>query len=178
MNKNIITFGVVLISGVAIYWGRKMIAKNLSGESNKNVLAALDLIGKYESAGQYNKLYGGGTFSDFSKHPHAKVPFLNPKTGKMDYSTAAGKYQINWPTYLEISAFVSVPDFSPKSQDILAIALLKMIGAYPLLVAGDFNGAMERISKRWASMPMSTSGQRKISFAVAKNEFIKFGGAA
>jgi lysozyme len=62
-----------------------------------------------------------------------------------------------------------LPDFSPASQDAAAIEYLKDLGALRLIKAGDFNGALQKAGRAWASLPTSTSGQpnRKASELIA-----------
>ncbi len=143
---------------------------------NKNVLAFLAMIRASESRGDYSVLYGGGHFSDFSKHPDVKVPFFNPETDKEDYSTAAGAYQINYPTWLLIQAAAFLPDFSPASQDEAAVWLLKLRGALPDVMAGNFQNAIQTASKTWASLPYSTANQNPVKYDVAMNRYINAGG--
>lgn len=140
------------------------------------VRAFLDMIARFESAGRYDVIYGGGTFSDYSKHPAVRVPFFNPATGRQDYSTAAGRYQINKPTYDWIAPIVGVSDFSPNSQDRLAVALLLARGALEDVIAGRFDEALATASGTWASLPGSKSGQRQALYSVARAEYLKNGG--
>lgn len=163
--------------------------------NNSNVQAFMALIRKPESNGIYNVLYGGGTFSDYSQHPQVRVPFYNPKRAPNgdgspnDYSTAAGAYQINYPTWLliqSLAALEKIPllDFSPASQDIAAVLLLKMNGALPLVLYGHFKEALYEASGGangllgWASLPGSTSGQHQISLATAQQIYAAAGGVA
>lgn len=150
---------------------------------NKNVRAFLAMIRQFESNGQYNVLYGGGHFNDYSDHPHVKVPFFNPARAPHpdgtpnDFSTAAGAYQINWPTWKMVSVLIGASDFSPGMQDEAAVQLLKINGALTDILAGDFKAAIDSASSTWASLPSSTSGQRKVSQQVALNTYTIYGGA-
>lgn len=134
------------------------------------------------SGDAYNTFYGGSRFSDMSDHPtltgeKAGVP-LPPQmciaagiaSGNC-VSTAAGAYQINVPTWKDVRA--GLPDFDVQSQDTAAIRILQKIGALPLLLAGDFPGAVAKASSRWASLPGSKSGQgqRSFDFAAAKYNY-------
>lgn len=47
-------------------------------------------------------------FTDYSKHPHIKRPYGNT------FSTAAGRYQINWGTWLGLCPKLGVSDFTPE----------------------------------------------------------------
>ena len=144
----------------------------------QQVNAFLSVIRQFESAGRYNVLFGGKTFADFSRHPNTPVYFTNPLTGKRDYSTAAGAYQINYPTWLEINKLEALPDFTPGSQDRAAWLLLNRIGAIDaLLTQGQgITAALAIASKRWASLPYSQSGQPKQTLQTALNAFSASGG--
>lgn len=79
------------------------------------------------------------------------------------YSTAAGRYQImrfNWygkkddpKTGLKMQ--LNLKDFSPESQDVAAIALLKRRKAYDLILQGKIKTAFRTttLNQEWASFP-------------------------
>ena len=148
-----------------------------------NVLALLAVIKRGESGGDYSVLYGGGHFADYSTHPNVRIPFNNPNKAANadgspnDYSTAAGAYQINHPTWLGLKLVPGAPqDFSPASQDIFAVMLLKLKGALSLIVQGDFAGAIAAASATWASLPGSTAQQGGIAMNVAQATYTASGG--
>jgi muramidase (phage lysozyme) len=141
----------------------------------QRLAAGLALIRKFESNGQYDVLYGGGKFDSMDAHPNVHVPFTDPRTGKDNYSTAAGAYQINFPTWRdEIQPANNFPDFTPPSQDAAAIYLLKKIGAYDALVAGDIDTFLRRASRKWASLPYSTAQQHPQALQAALDSFTDF----
>lgn len=113
------------------------------------IKAFLDLIGKSEGA-DYNILYGGSKFTDFSKHPNKAI------TAGGITSTAAGKYQFLNRTWVGVATRLKLKDFSPASQDAAAIQLLKDRGAYNLIISGEITQAIYLCSKEWASMPWTT----------------------
>jgi muramidase (phage lysozyme) len=113
------------------------------------IKAFLDLIGKSEGA-DYNILYGGSKFSDFSKHPNKAI------TAGGITSTAAGKYQFLNKTWVGVANRLKLKDFSPASQDAAAIQLLKDRKAYNLILNGQITEAIYLCSKEWASMPWTT----------------------
>lgn len=138
--------------------------------------AFLATIRKTESNNRYDVIYGGASFHDFSAHPNVHVPFFNPRTGHNDFSTAAGAYQINYPTWLTIQAVAFLPDFSPDSQDTAAIWLLQLRGALEYVLTGDFENAIRIASKTWASLPGSDSMQHQVAFNTVQNTYIQNGG--
>jgi muramidase (phage lysozyme) len=122
---------------------------------NPNVRTFLDFLGKAEGA-DYNVIVGGGKFEDFSKHPG--IVGLRTKSGP---STAAGKYQITKRTYNDIAPKLKITDFSPESQDRIAVALIRRRGALNDVVNGNWNTAIEKLGKEWASLPTSPYAQPK-----------------
>ncbi|WP_431825291.1 glycoside hydrolase family 24 protein [Burkholderia sp. F1] len=150
-----------------------------SAVGNSNVQAFLRMIRVGEgTAGPngYTTLFGGGQFSSFSAHPNVRNPFFNPRTQKMDISTAAGAYQINYPTWTDIQAALSLPDFSPASQDIGACWLIQRDGALADVVNGAVDAAISKCAGTWASLAGSSSGQRQLTLAQDETNFASFGG--
>ena len=152
--------------------------------SDKSIAAFLYMLRACEhnkedvaSGAAYNTVAGGGRFLDMSNHPYRTGEWtgrpLSAKTCKNAglpsgcISTAAGAYQMTAPTWDNFRG--SATDFSPISQDAAAARLLARIGATDKLNQGDFAGAINLASQRWASLPGSTSGQggRTLAFAVA-----------
>ena len=48
---------------------------------------------------------------------------------------------------------LGLKDFSPKSQDAVALQRIKERGALPLIDRGDIRQAIDRCSNIWASLP-------------------------
>lgn len=149
-----------------------------------NLSAFLDMIGASEGA-SYNTLFGGGTFSDYSTHPAlAGWPGLQLSDaqcagagfGPGCVSTAAGKYQINRPTWRTVQAALSLPDFSPASQDRAAQYLLQVNGALDLVTAGRFTDAVNAVRKVWASLPGAGYGQHENALAQLEQVYVNAGG--
>ncbi|HEV8283824.1 MAG TPA: glycoside hydrolase family 104 protein [Chitinophagaceae bacterium] len=116
----------------------------------KNLKAFLIMIQYSEGTygkDAYRKLYGGGVFNDFSKHPDT------PITKYGITSTAAGAYQILFRTWQELQQKLRLPDFSPESQDKAAIELIKRRRALDDVMAGRFAQAIIKCRKEWASLP-------------------------
>lgn len=75
--------------------------------------AFLATLSSGESPG-YDVIYGGGKFTDYSKHPGQSV------TAAGRTSDAAGKYQFLGSTWAEQAAKHGYKDFSPETQDTAA----------------------------------------------------------
>ena len=140
-----------------------------------NVSALLHAIrlgeGTSDDAGYY-RIVGGGTFTDDSVHPRVKV-FI-PKYNV--YSTAAGAYQIIWPTWSGLCKQYSFQDFSPESQDEAAVALIAEKNALGDVKAGRLTDAVAKCATIWASLPGSTAGQRTEDFAAVQKVYSDNGG--
>lgn len=102
----------------------------------------------------YDVIVGGSLFTDYSDHPR-KLVTLNPKLK----STAAGRYQLLsrwWDAYRKQ---LGLKDFSPASQDAVALQQIKERRALELIDAGDIRQAIDRCSNIWASLPGAGYGQ-------------------
>ena len=102
----------------------------------------------------YDVIVGGELFTDYSDHPR-KLVTLNPKLK----STGAGRYQLLsrwWDAYRKQ---LGLKDFSPKSQDAVALQQIKERGALPMIDRGDIRQAIDRCGNIWASLPGAGYGQ-------------------
>jgi muramidase (phage lysozyme) len=146
-----------------------------SQSPEKNRAAFLALIRKFEAAGRYDVMYGwpspGRVIMKFNDHPRKFWP-INLPGYEGQFSSAAGAYQFNVATWDEQRRRTPVPDFSPSSQDIMALGLLDHDGALQYIDVGDFDTAMRVASKRWASLPYSGAGQNPQTVASA-NAFLQ-----
>jgi muramidase (phage lysozyme) len=122
-----------------------------------NVRKFLDFLAKAEGA-DYNVIVGGGRFNDFTRHP--RVVGLRTKEGP---STAAGRYQITGTTYDDVAPKLGIRDFSPDSQDKIAIELIRRGGALEDVRSGNFQTAINKLGGTWASLPSSPYSQPKRS---------------
>ena len=57
------------------------------------------------------------------------------------------------------TAQLGLKDFSPKSQDAVALQQIKERGALPMIDRGDIRQAIDRCSNIWASLPGAGYGQ-------------------
>jgi len=126
-----------------------IILKDIPDNIRKFMLLISHTEGTDKYPDPYRVLFGGKTFQDLTTHPNIKTPF--DKT----YSTAAGRYQMLYRTWKGLK----LPDFSEASQDLGCIMLIKRRGAYDDLIKGDFQAAINKCNKEWASLPGSPYGQ-------------------
>ncbi|WP_250479015.1 MULTISPECIES: glycoside hydrolase family 104 protein [unclassified Caballeronia] len=135
-----------------------------SAISDPNVRAFLAMIRRGEGtsgANGYRMLFGGSLFTSYADHPPGTV------TASGYTSSAAGAYQIKTQTWIEMKAAYGLPDFSPASQDIAAVGLIKRRGALADVLAGRWQTAIAKCAKEWASLPGSPYGQPTISMDTA-----------
>ena len=123
--------------------------------SQENLSKFLDFTSKSEGA-DYNTIVGGKTFKDYTKHPG--VVGLTTPEGP---STAAGRYQITKTTYDDVATKLGIKDFSPESQDKIALELIRRKDALEDVKAGRFEQAIGKLGKTWASFSSSTYNQPK-----------------
>lgn len=142
----------------------------------KNICAFLDLIafGEVGSALQrvsddgYNVLVGSTPMAPKLFTSYADHPRVYDKTTN---STAAGRYQILSRYFPPYKSLLKLPDFSPVSQDRIAIQMIKEQKATSLVLNGHIEQAMEAVANIWASMPLNVYGQRNKS-APSVNDFL------
>ena len=120
--------------------------------NNPHVKAFLDVIAYAEGTANmpnkgYNTLFGHGQFSSFADHPRRRIPFGSTS------SSASGRYQIMDFTWDEEKAKLGLKDFSPVSQDLVALSRILMRGGLDELLKGDIRGAINATRKEWASFP-------------------------
>jgi lysozyme len=122
------------------------------------IKAFLDTI-QWAEGGAPNRIVGGRTVSDLSKHPNI-VGMITSKGP----STAAGSYQItgsNWygaRGRAGLQSRLGLPDFSAHSQQLAALQMLIDRGALPALQSGNIGAAMGIAAKDWTSTPGSKIG--------------------
>jgi muramidase (phage lysozyme) len=149
-----------------------------------NLQAFLDCVAKCEgtdSPDGYRALFGytpgnGKIFDNgYIDHPNIKSPFVQTD-GKLNYSTAAGRYQIINPTWRELKKKLGLLMFTPADQDAAAIELIRSCGALEDIERGDLQAAIDKTSRIWASLPASDYPQPKRTLAFAKAAFTDAGG--
>ena len=126
---------------------------------NPNVQAFLGVIADAEGVNHgYNTLFGNEVIQSLEDHPRARRTFRET-TGKRNTTTAAGRYQFLEKTWDDVAGQLGLPDFSPESQDLAAVELLRRNGALQSLQQGDFAKAVQQSGSTWASLPSSPYAQ-------------------
>jgi muramidase (phage lysozyme) len=138
-----------------------------------NIKAFYSVVRRGESSlgpQAYTMISGGGSFSDFSRHPFAG---LSTKEG----GKAAGAPQFIPSTWQEISERYSLPDFSPKSQDLGYVGcLLKRPGAVEALLDGRFEDAVRICRPEWTSLPGASEANPAWNMDRARALYLDNGG--
>jgi len=114
------------------------------------------------------------TFSSYHRHPGALID-MDGKTGGLE-STAAGRYQVLSRIYYHYKRQLVLPDFSPASQDKIAMQLIKECRAMDDINAGRITSAIHRVRSRWASLPGAGYGQHEQKLVNLLREFSMAGG--
>lgn len=131
---------------------------------NPNVRRFLNAIADAEGVKYgYNTLFGNQQFGDLSQHPNIKKAFKQTD-GKTNYTTAAGRYQFIIDTWNGLAKQYGFKDFSPRNQDLGAIALIAQSGALDDVLMGRYQKAAGKLGGQWASLPSSNYAQPKRSW--------------
>lgn len=145
----------------------------MANEINGNVKAFLWVIRHCEGTSGpdgYRTLFGGTLFSDFSKHPGIYIPFGKTR------SSAAGAYQFLERTWKALVKQHGFKDFSPASQDLGAIELIRGRNALKDVEEGRFELALRKCSPEWASLPFSQYEQPTKKLEFCKQIYEQYGG--
>ncbi|WP_019303627.1 glycoside hydrolase family 24 protein [Xanthomonas oryzae] len=124
----------------------------------RNVVAFLDMVAWAEGTdkpGQptkdhgYDVRVGGGLSEGYADHPRQSI--YVPTLGI--FSTAAGRYQLLRRYYDAYRKTLRLSDFSPLSQDLIALQQIRERRALGLIQAGRIQEAIAKVSNVWASLP-------------------------
>ena len=120
----------------------------------------------------YDVIVGGGLFADYSDHPRILVDLPKLKIK----SSAAGRYQILARYFDHYKKQLNLPDFSPESQDKIAIQLIRECKALDDIDAGRIKSAIYKCRSRWASLPSAGYGQHEQTAERLVEAYTKAGG--
>lgn len=132
----------------------------------RNVRAFLDMLAWSEGTDNgrqptrdrgYDVIVGGQLFRGYADHPRVLVDL--PKLRIQ--STAAGRYQLLRRYYDAYRKTLNLRDFSPLSQDLIALQQIRERGALPLIQAGKIAEAIAKVRNIWASLPGAGYGQHE-----------------
>lgn len=157
-------------------------------KSSANLRAFLRVIREGESSqdeGAYRWLFGSTRskpklFDSFADHPRVRTyeeydgQFI--KNGKIDFTTAAGAYQITQTTWGDCVNALALQDFGQASQDIAAVWLIRRGKALDDVLAGRVRQAIAKLGNEWASLPSSTYGQPTKTLEHALRVYREWGG--
>lgn len=91
--------------------------------------------------------------------PNKISPWTYPTKAGSITSSAAGAYQFLSKTWADCAKALSLTDFSPRSQDLGCIFLLKQARALDDIKKGNFTAAISKTKRIWASLPGDVYGQ-------------------
>lgn len=136
--------------------------ENKAHLKNSNVIAFLKTIAWAEGGG-YDFKFGAHKdrkndrwrFTDNSTHPGAGID------GR---TTAAGMYQITQETWKEkgITA-MGLSDFTPSTQDLIAVEILRSIGAIDYLEHDDFDACLKKAAMKWNALPLGKGLKNRVT---------------
>lgn len=148
----------------------------------RNQKAFLDMIAVSElqqavidsSDNGYNVLFGSIPghlllFQSYADHPRIY-------NSKFD-TTAAGRYQLLAKYFDAYKIRLGLPDFSPSSQDVIALQQIKEQHALSNIEAGHIHIAIAQCSNIWASLPGNNYGQHQNKMPYLCDLYSKAGGS-
>lgn len=104
-------------------------------------------------------IHGPSIFTSYLDHPFANGGYIAVRDKPSLISTAAGRYQLLARYWKAYKVQLNLPDYSPASQDAIALQQMKERGAVALVEAGDIEDAIKACSSIWASFPGNEYGQ-------------------
>lgn len=155
-----------------------------------NLAAFLMTIRKCEGTAApngYRYLFGSRPdneklFWSFADHPRIRTYETHDefvRNGKVDFTTAAGAYQITQTTYDALRR--QFPGrwigFDERVQDEMAIELIRQRGAYNDVLNGRWQDAVRKCSPEWASLPNAQTPQGKRSWQFVLLAYTESGGS-
>lgn len=157
------------------------LAENQKYLQDVNIQAFLKAIAEAEGGG-YDFKYGAirgrkndpWRFTDYSTHPGA---------GFGGKTTAAGMYQENIETWREMGGSMGLSDFTPETQDLIAVEILRVIKVIENIKSGDISAALDKASHRWSALPQGKGKagyypkQPSVSFDKFQSDYQRFGGS-
>ena len=127
----------------------------------------------------YNVLVGSTAkhpmlFASYDDHPRRLITIK--LGGKEWHSTAAGRYQLLARYFDHYRQLLHLNDFSPASQDEIALQQIREKGGLADIEAGRCAAAIKKVSSLWASLPGAGYGQPENSLESLQQAFVRAGG--
>lgn len=146
-----------------------------------NVVAFLDMLAWSEGTDNgkqptkdhgYDVVMGGTLFTGYADHPRVLVPLAKLKIS----STAAGRYQLLSRYFDAYKKQLELKDFSPLSQDLIALQQIRERRALDLIKQGKIEAAIKAVRNIWASLPGAGYGQHERKLADLLRVYQQAGG--
>jgi muramidase (phage lysozyme) len=135
-------------------------AKVLQGA--EGVKAARFVVGAVESGRKDDSGYsvgqGGTVITDLERGHPGKFGFarnFTQKDGSVVKTTAAGMYQITYPTWERHAKKLGIKGFTKDDQDAVFDSIAKERGAYDLFAAGKMKEGFDKLGAEFAALPSS-----------------------
>lgn len=156
-------------------------------DEHRNILAFLDMLAWSEGTSThphtqddgYDVIVNGddgdprpNIMTSYARHPNVLV-----KVNTNLKSTAAGRYQLLNRYYGPYARMLRLNDFSPVSQDRIAVRQIMEQHAYNDICEGRITQAIRKCGNIWASLPNNSYGQKKHSEAALLAKYREFGGS-
>ncbi|MDE2099244.1 MAG: glycoside hydrolase family 104 protein [Patescibacteria group bacterium] len=159
-----------------IAWSEGTSTEDITVNDGYDVIVTGEIPNLHGTLGSFQK--HEEIFSDYTDHPFAggrPAVLVRPASGqnKAIYSTASGRYQIILHTWQAYKFQLDLPDFSPASQDAVALELIKERGALLDLDRGDIDLAIQLCANIWASLPGNTYGQGGHSLEALTTKYLQ-----
>jgi lysozyme len=144
-----------------------------------------------DDANGYRAIYGSTKarprlFGSFAMHPVQSGEWAGDRLsdamcagaglGPGCVTTAAGAYQMIYPTWTRMAQSLGLTDFAPASQDLAALWLINEAGALQDVDAGNFASAVDKVRTIWASLPGAGYDQPERSMSDLQTAYLHAGG--
>ncbi|MCK4121419.1 glycoside hydrolase family 104 protein [Ralstonia pseudosolanacearum] len=153
-------------------------------KTDKNLAAFLDMIAVSElgrpllakSDNGYNVIVGSTAGAPKLFHSYADHPrqIIEIRPGLK--STAAGRYQLLARYFDVYKRQLGLQDFSPASQDAIAVQQIRERSALADIQGGRLAAAIAKCKNIWASLPGAGYGQNEHSLAYLQAAYVSAGG--
>jgi muramidase (phage lysozyme) len=130
----------------------------------------------------YRQLFGGALCDSLARHPQQAMQ------SPWGWTSAAGAYQAmcavpgkvtvdTWGDFCrDMGSTVEIMPFDAETQDLFAVWCLRRRGALKHVIDGEFDAAVAKCVKEWASFPGSPYGQPTVTLEQLRACYSRFGG--